>query len=172
MLEKLGTYIEYIKTPEGFWIFIGVMVGIFIPVYLAKKSNKEVGKGGRGGNAKATGLNATAIGGKGGGSGPGGKGGDGGSGEAVGDNVFVMGGEGGEAGQVDRGGKGGRGPLHILMEDYPERFKEISKNFGITEEMAETIGRGGDGASATQQVQREKFEENKRNHLDPRNSNK
>lgn len=175
MLEKIKPYIEYVKSPEGFLAFIALIVAvitIFVAIHLAKKSNKETGKGGRGGNAKATGSNATAIGGKGGGAGPGGKGGDGGNGEAVGDNVFVMGGEGGEAGQKDRGGKGGRGPLHVLMEDYPEKFKDISNKFDITEEMAKTIGRGGDGASSVQQAQRERFEENKRNYLDPRNSNK
>jgi hypothetical protein len=175
MLEKLKPYTEYIKTPEGFLVFVGVIVGvvaILVSIYLAKKSNKGVNKGGRGGNAKATGLNATAIGGKGGGAGPGGKGGDGGGVEAIGDNVFVMGGEGGEAGQKDRGGKGGRGPLQVLIEDFPERWKETSKTFGLTDEDAKKYGKGGDGASSVQQVQKEKFEENKRNHLDPRNSNK
>jgi len=104
-------------------------------------------RGGRGGNAVTTGVNSTAIGGKGGGGGPGGRGGDGGKAEGSGDNSFAMGGEGGEASQADRGGKGGRGPLHVLMEDHPEKAKEIFKTFGITEEMAKEIGRGGDGDS-------------------------
>lgn len=109
------------------------------------ETHSRINSGGRGGNASAIGSNSTAIGGKGGQGGPGGKGGDGGSGEGVGDNVFVMGGEGGGAVLADRGGVGGRGPLHVLMEDHPEKFKEISETFGITEEMAKTIGKGGDG---------------------------
>ena len=56
-----------------------------------------------------------------------------------------MGGEGGEAGQIDRGGRGGRGPLQVLLEDYPEQGKEIFETFGISEEMAKKIGKGGDG---------------------------
>lgn len=105
----------------------------------------RMSSGGRGGNASVFGVNSSAIGGKGGGGGPGGKGGDGGDAHSVGDNSFTVGGEGGEAGQIDRGGRGGRGPLHVLMEDHPEKFKEISETFGITEEMAKTIGKGGDG---------------------------
>jgi len=145
MIEKLQPYIEYVKTPEGSLIFIGVVVAIVIPICLSRKKH-ETNNGGRGGNVKASGVKSTAIGGKGGGGGPGGKGGDGGDAEVVGDNSFAMGGEGGESGQINRGGKGGRGPLHVLMEDYPDKFKEISENFGITEEMAKTIGKGGDGA--------------------------
>lgn len=101
------------------------------------------GQGGRGGNASVLG-DGTAVGGRGGGGGIGGKGGDGGDAHIAG-NGFAMGGDGGEAGQEDRGGKGGRGPLHVLMEDYPEKFKEISEEFGITEDMAKEIGKGGDG---------------------------
>jgi len=108
---------------------------------------QENWKGGQGGNAKAGGSKSTAIGGKGGNGGPWGKGGDGGNAETTTDNSFVMGGEGGEAGQIDRVGKGGRGPLHVLMEDYPEKFREISDNFGITEEMAKKYGKGGNGKS-------------------------
>lgn len=111
----------------------------------ALETHSHSGLGGKGGNASVVGSNSTAIGGKGGAGGPGGNGGDGGSAEANGNNSFAMGGEGGEAGQVDRGGRGGRGPLHVLMEDHPEKFKEISETFGITEEMAKTIGKGGDG---------------------------
>jgi hypothetical protein len=111
------------------------------------KSQKIIEQmGGRGGDAKIRGKDGVAIGGKGGGAGLGGKGGDGGNSDGVGDNVFAMGGEGGEAGQEDRGGKGGRGPLHVLMEDYPEKFKEVAAQFGITEEMAKKYGKGGDGA--------------------------
>jgi hypothetical protein len=102
-----------------------------------------IGQGGRGGNASVSG-NGTAIGGKGGAGGPGGKGGAGGDAHVDGEG-FSMGGEGGEAGQQDRGGKGGRGPLHVLMEDYPEKFKEIAQRFGVTEDMAKKIGKGGDG---------------------------
>lgn len=145
MIEKLTSYIRYIKTPEGFFIFLGLLVAI-IPIFLANKNNT---RGGRGGNAKVNDINSTAIGGRGGSGGPRGKGGDGGNAEAIGPNSFAMGGEGGEAGQVDRGGMGGRGPLHVLMEDHPEKFKEISKTFGITEEMAKTIGRGGNGGNPT-----------------------
>ena len=105
-----------------------------------------INSGGRGGNATSIGQSSTAIAGKGGAGGPGGKGGDGGDAHAEGDHSLAMGGEGGEAGQKDRGGRGGRGPLHVLMEEHPERFKEISGTFGITEEMAKTIGKGGDGA--------------------------
>lgn len=101
------------------------------------------GQGGRGGNASVAG-NGTAIGGRGGGGGISGKGGDGGNAHIDGSG-FAMGGEGGEAGQKDRGGKGGRGPLHVLMEDHPKEFKEISEKFGITEDMAKEIGKGGDG---------------------------
>ena len=112
------------------------------------KSKKVIEQnGGKGGDVKAVGENGVAIGGKGGGGGPGGKGGDGGSSEGIGDNIFVMGGEGGEAGQANRGGKGGRSPLHVLMKDYPDKYKEISKTFGITEEMAKKYGKGGDGAN-------------------------
>ena len=103
----------------------------------------SVGQGGRGGNAIVSG-NGTAIGGKGGAAGVGGNGGDGGDALIDGDG-FAMGGEGGESGQIDRGGKGGRGPLHALMEDYPEKFKEVAKVFGVTEEMAKKFGKGGDG---------------------------
>jgi hypothetical protein len=110
-------------------------------------THKPMSLGGRGGNASAVGSKSTAIGGKGGAGGPGGHGGDGGSAEAAGDNSFAMGGEGGEAGQANRGGKGGRGPLHALMEDHPDKFKEISDRFGVTEEMATVIGKGGDGGS-------------------------
>ncbi len=113
------------------------------------ETHSRGGLGGKGGNASAVGSNSAAIGGNGGAGGPGGNGGDGGSAETTGDNSFAMGGEGGEAGQADRGGKGGRGPLHVLMEDHPEKFKEISETFGITEEMAKTIGRGGDGGGPT-----------------------
>ncbi len=117
--------------------------------YLFGISERDMNSaGGKGGNAIAFGLSSTAIGGRGGGGGAYGKGGDGGNAEAYGDGVFAMGGEGGGAGQKDRGGKGGRGPLHVLMEDYPEKYKEISEAFGITEEEARTIGKGGDGGSA------------------------
>jgi hypothetical protein len=102
--------------------------------------------GGKGGDASAVGTNSTAIGGKGGGAGPYGKGGNGGDASVVGDNSFAMGGEGGEAGQYDRPAKGGRGPLQVLMEDFPAKWKEISKTFGLTEEDAKKYGRGGDGA--------------------------
>lgn len=72
----------------------------------------QQGNGGKGGSA-SVGGNGVAIGGAGGGSGPGGRGGDGGSGYVAGDG-FAIGGEGGEAGQADRGGRGGRGPDEIM----------------------------------------------------------
>jgi hypothetical protein len=140
--------ISYIKTPEGFFVLIGLLlsvIGIIVAIYFGLKPDDKKHGGGRGGNAKTFGFNSTAIGGKGGGGGPRGSGGDGGHAESIGDNSFTMGGEGGEVGQLDRGGKGGRGPLHALREDYPEKAKEIFDKFGITEEMAKTIGKGGDG---------------------------
>lgn len=109
------------------------------------KNSISNGSGGRGGDAKVSGNDSTAIGGKGGGGGPNGKGGDGGNVEANGDNVFAMGGEGGESGQLDRGGRGGRGPLEVLINDHPEKWKEISKNFDLSEEEAKKYGKGGDG---------------------------
>ncbi len=136
------------------WVIgVGVtVIGGLILYYIfgIGKTKKVEHNGGHGGSAKATGQNSSAIGGKGGGGGPGGKGGHGGSAETFGDNSFAMGGEGGEAGQLDRGGKGGRGPLHALMEDYPDKAKEIFSTFGITEEMANRIGKGGDGANPSE----------------------
>jgi hypothetical protein len=35
------------------------------------------------------------------------------------------------------------------MEDHQEKFKEISEKFGITEEVAKKIGKGGDGGVPT-----------------------
>lgn len=101
------------------------------------------GKGGRGGSA--VGINGGKARGGNGGRGGIGSGGDGGSATAFGKDSFSQGGEGGDAGQNNRGGKGGRGPLHVLMEDHPEEFKEISEKFGITEDMAKELGKGGDG---------------------------
>jgi hypothetical protein len=124
-------------------------IGFKIPFFEASIETHSIslsqGKGGKGGDVKVRGNNNTAIAGKGGGGGLFGKGGDGGSVEGEGDNIFAIGGEGGEAGQLGQAGKGGRGPLHVLMEDYPEKAKEIFETFGITEEMAKTIGKGGDG---------------------------
>jgi hypothetical protein len=160
------------------WIVgIGVTVIAGLILYyvfgIGKPIKDDNQKGGRGGDAKVHGLNNAAIGGKGGGGGPGGNGGDGGGAEVVGDNSFAMGGEGGEAGQIDRGGKGGRGPLHALMEDYPGKYKEISEKFGITEEMAKTIGKGGDGAGpSVAELQKRQFEKNEANFKSGRNSNK
>lgn len=134
----------------GFLVTVvgGVIVGLILyHVFGIGKQTTDGGRGGRGGNAKVKGANGIAIGGRGGAGGPGGNGGDGGHANVVGDDSLAMGGEGGEAGQIDRGGRGGRGPLHVLMEDHPEKAKEIFERFGITEEEAKTIGRGGDGAS-------------------------
>ena len=108
------------------------------------------GKGGRGGSA--VGINGgKAIGGRGGRGGIG-NGGEGGNSTAFGKGSFSMGGEGGEAGQQNRGGKGGHGSLHVLKEDYPEKFKEISETFGITEDMAKEIGKGGDGGDPSEKI--------------------
>ncbi|MFA5136012.1 MAG: hypothetical protein WC489_01305 [Patescibacteria group bacterium] len=101
------------------------------------------GKGGMGGGALSI-KGGWAVGGRGGRGGIG-NGGDGGKAKSIGKGSFSMGGEGGEAAQKNQGGSGGRGPLHVLMEEYPEKFKEISKKFGITKEMAKKIGKGGDG---------------------------
>ncbi|MBK5215642.1 MAG: hypothetical protein JJE53_02455 [Candidatus Pacebacteria bacterium] len=153
MIEKLQQYIEYVKTPEGFFIFASVVIAI-VSIYLSRKKN-ETNNGGRGGNAKVNGNNSTAIGGLGGGSGSFGNGGDGGNAEAIGDNCFAMGGEGGEAGQLDRGGKGGRSPFEILGH---ENIQLPDGSFLWDK------GRGGDGAGpSVQEIQKEKFEENKRN---------
>ena len=125
-------------------------VGFQIPLFRALiKLSGDKSSGGRGGNATVVGSKGTAIGGKGGASGPGGKGGDGGDAHAVGDGSSARGGEAGEAGQADRGGKGGRGPLHVLMEDDPEKAKEILERYGISEEKAKEYGRGGDGSPPT-----------------------
>lgn len=106
------------------------------------------GKGGRGGSA--AGINGgKAIGGRGGRGGIG-NGGDGGNSTAFGEGSFSMGEEGGEAGQKNRGGQGGRGPLHVLKENFPEKFKEISEKFGVTEDMAKRIGKGGDGENPSE----------------------
>jgi hypothetical protein len=128
----------------------GIIVGLILyHVFgIGKKDKIRVNRGGPGGKASSLGKNSVAIGGKGGRGGVGGHGGDGGSAIAVDDNSFAMGGEGGEAGGENGGGKGGRGPLHVLMEDYPEMFKEISEQFGITEDMAKKIGKGGDGGKS------------------------
>lgn len=166
ILETIKPYFEYIKTPEGLLVFITVIltiIGILVTIYLSKKK-KVINNGGSGGNAKASGLNSSAIGGMGGGGGPGGKGGNGGSAEAFGDNSFVMGGEGGEAGQLDRGGRGGRSPLEIL--GIPN--SQLPDGTHLWD-----YGRGGDGASPSiQNLQKQKFEENKKKYSDPRNSNK
>lgn len=127
-------------------------------------SLNDYNNGGRGGNAKVNGNYSTAIGGLGGGGGPFGKGGDGGNAEAIGDNCFAMGGEGGEAGQLDRGGRGGRSPFEILGH---ENIQLPDGSFLWDK------GRGGDGAGPSiQDIQKRKFEENRKNFLDPRNSNK
>lgn len=158
--------IKYIKTPEGLFIGTGLLFSLFtiiITIYFSKKNYKKY-QGGRGGNAKVNGTNSTAIGGLGGGGGPLGKGGDGGSAEAIGDNCFAMGGEGGEAGQLDRGGKGGRSPFEILGH---ENIQLPDGSFLWDK------GRGGDGAGpSVQEIQKQKFEENKKNYSDARNSNK
>jgi hypothetical protein len=114
-------------------------------------TNEQNSNGGAGGSIRIGGENkGTAIAGKGGSGGPGGSGGIGGAVEIDGDNTgFIMSGEGGEAGQLDRVAKGGRGPLEVIMENDPEKWKSLQKTFGLTEEMARTIGKGGDGASPT-----------------------
>ncbi len=135
------------------WIITigGGVIVILILYYIfgIGKQKSDLSKGGRGGDALASGINSTAIGGKGGGSGPGGQGGNGGNAEANEDNSFVMGGEGGESGQIDRGGKGGRGPLHVLMEDHPKEWRKVSKIFNIKKEDANKYGKGGDGSSSS-----------------------
>lgn len=137
---------KILMNPWTVTVIGGLIISSISYMFSVRNEKKiKLNNGGHGGNAEVTGSNSVAIGGKGGGGGPGGRGGDGGSGKATGDNIFVIGGEGGEAGQLDRGGKGGRGPLHVLMEEYPDEFKEITKTFGITEKMAKTIGKGGDG---------------------------
>lgn len=93
----------------------------------------EMGIGGPGGNALATGNNNTVIGGKGGDAGVAGRGGAGGGGEVTGDNSYVRGGDGGNAGQADgRGGRRTLGPTENM--DYPTN----TWNFGY----------GGAGANA------------------------
>ena len=116
---------------------------------LDKFANQR-GMGGKGGNALGI-KGGQAIGGRGGRGGIG-KGGDGGGATSIGEGSFSMGGEGGEAGQKKRGGKGGRRPLHVLMEEYPEKFKEISEKFGITEDMAKRVGKGGDGGGPSKKI--------------------
>ena len=130
---------DYIKTPEGFLPLISIIVAIYFGVKSIKKSIQE-SRGGRGGNATASGINSRAIGGKGGGSGPYGTGGAGGDAETKGENSFSMGGEGGEAGQVDRGGKGGRGPMEVL--GIPNR--QLPDGTWLWD-----IGKGGDGTGPT-----------------------
>ncbi|MEK7106509.1 MAG: hypothetical protein AAB895_04115, partial [Patescibacteria group bacterium] len=84
--------------------------------------------------------------------------------ESFGNNSFAMGGEGGEAGQVDRGGRGGRSPLEIL--GIPNT--QLPDGTHLWD-----YGRGGDGGNPhVQDMQKQKFEENKKNYSDPRNSNK
>lgn len=99
----------------------------------------ELGRGGRGGNAKISG-NGVAIGGRGGRGGVPGSafGGDGGNAEVIGDG-FALGGEGGEAGQANRGGRGGRSPFEVLgipNQQFPDGSWLWDK------------GRGGDGGVA------------------------
>src|SRR4051812_12120781 len=67
-------------------------------MFKKKKIPTIVNSGGKGGNATVVGQYGNAIGGRGGGTGPGGQGGDGGSAEAKGDHGFAIGGDGGEAG--------------------------------------------------------------------------
>ncbi|MEZ7195376.1 hypothetical protein [Pseudodesulfovibrio karagichevae] len=84
-----------------------LMVGLSFWPSKTEEILHNVATGGRGGNAKVTGNNAVAIGGRGGEGGVGeGKGGTGGSAEVVGDNAIAVGGDGGNAGQPD--GRGGR----------------------------------------------------------------
>ena len=128
------------------WLFT---TGVSKFLGLDKFANQR-GKGGKGGNALGI-KGGKAIGGRGGRGGIG-KGGDGGSATSIGGGSFSMGGEGGEAGQKERGAKGGRGPLHVLMEEHPEKFKEISEIFGITEDMAKKIGKGGDGGGPPKKI--------------------
>lgn len=117
--------------------FIGALIGVAsttIRIRKGKTSAPVISAGGKGGNASVKGS-GTAIGGKGGGGGPGGKGGDGGNAHVDGDG-FAMGGEGGEAGQLERGGRGGRSPLEIL--GFPNiTLPDGSKLW--------EYGRGGDG---------------------------
>jgi len=149
MSDRIYNMLVIFTNPWIIGIGTAVVAGLILYYIfgIGKKKEVENGKGGRGGNASVAGLNSTAIGGKGGKGGLIGKGGDGGNARVLGNNSFAMGGQGGEAGQKNRGGSGGRGPLHVLMEDYPEKFKEISKKFGITEDMARNIGKGGDGGN-------------------------
>lgn len=101
---------------QVWWIrfAIGAIAGGFlfvvIPAIVAPKPLP--GQGGAGGSAHVGGS-GMAIGGRGGGGGPGGAGGAGGGGSVAGDGV-VIGGDGGEAGQVDRGGRGGMSPLQRM----------------------------------------------------------
>ena len=166
--------INILNNPWVIGIGVTVIGGLILYHFFGVGKSQKViqQKGGHGGNAKASGGNSTAIGGKGGSSGPGGKGGDGGGVEGVGDNTFAMGGDGGEAGQTDRGGYGADAPLKVLQERNPDLAKEIMETFNISKEEAGNIGKGGDGGSPIQQTQKQKFEENKNNYLDPRNSNK
>ncbi len=166
-MKTFISIIDYIKTPEGLFVFIGTILTIatiIISIYFGLKSKNKNSGGGRGGNAKVNGANSTAIGGLGGGGGLYGKGGDGGSAEVVGNNGFSMGGEGGEAGQLDRGGRGGRSPMEILG------IKNTQLPDGT---FLWDYGRGGNGSGpAVQDIQKQKFEENEKNHLDSINSNK
>lgn len=106
---------EFLLHPWTIAIGGAVAAGLILHyIFGVGKNVRTTHNGGKGGDAKVSGNNSVAIGGIGGGSGPGGKGGDGGSAEAAGDNSFAMGGEGGEAGQAGRGGRGGRSPFEIL----------------------------------------------------------
>lgn len=140
--------LELIKNPWIIGVGTAVIAGLILyHIFgIGKKNNINSGKSGHGGNAIANGSKSTAIGGRGGKGGLG-KGGDGGDAFAQGDGSFSIGGEGGDAARNNRGGKGGRGPLHVLMEDIPDKFKEISESFGITEDLAKKIGKGGDGGN-------------------------
>lgn len=129
---------EFLFNPWVITIVSGLVVGLILYfVFGIGKTKKLTSGGGKGGNVKVEGNNSVAVGGIGGGDGPGGKGGDGGGVDAKGDNVFAMGGEGGEAGQADRGGRGGRSPMEIL--GVPNR--KLPNGTHLWD-----YGKGGDGA--------------------------
>jgi hypothetical protein len=129
------------------WLLI-ILISLVITFLSGNFSDRQQGRGGKGGNARVKGDGA-AFGGRGGGSGVYGRGGDGGNAEIDGDG-FAMGGEGGEAGQIDRGGRGGRSPFEILgipNEQLPDGSWLWDK------------GRGGDGAGPTKSKEKDQDNE-------------
>ncbi|MEQ8345097.1 MAG: hypothetical protein RIB84_23985 [Sneathiellaceae bacterium] len=113
----------------------------------------DLPRGGKGGNATATGPKGIAIGGQGGRGGAAGYGAGGGSGGHASGGDFARGGDGGDAGRDARPALGARSPLSYRDFDLPAS-PELNDKYGLF-----IPGRGGDSYEAYV------FHEERRYHL-------